>query len=254
MNRFFVVVFLSLFSVICYAQGDVNEFSSDRPGMTTGPDVMSKNKLIWEVGLAFENDCIDEIGVKTLNYHNSLFRYGLSNYAEVRFGFATNETYTRNAERYGGISSLFVGTKMKLLDESKIFPKVSFLGELLLPGSINSNYLPQHIGANLHLVFNNEITSWFSLGYDAGVVWSGMQDEEHASTILGLNLNFKPSERFSLYVEECNTLNKENLYFTELGATYMVSSRVQVDAYADIDLQHINKYINLGLGLSWLIL
>lgn len=252
MNKFLIVVFLSFITIICYAQ-DNAEFSADRPGVTTSPDIMPKYKLMWETGLAYENDRTEETSVKTLNYHNSLFRLGLSDYAELRFGFAANHTYLKNEDSYGGISSLLVGTKMKIFDGYNVIPKISFLGELLLPGKSGSNYLPPHIGANLHLAFSNDITSWFSVGYDAGLIWSGMPEEEHASTFLSINCNFKPTERLGLYVEECNFLNQKNLYVVEMGGTYMVSSRIQLDAYADVNLKHLGDYINIGLGVAWLI-
>lgn len=44
MNKFLIVVFLSFITIICYAQ-DNAEFSADRPGVTTSPDIMPKYKL-----------------------------------------------------------------------------------------------------------------------------------------------------------------------------------------------------------------
>lgn len=239
-------------SLSCHAQEGL-EFVADRPGATTGPDIAPKYKLIWETGLQYEHDHTDKPTEKTLNYHNSLFRFGVSEYAELRLGIAASQTYPDNQDSYGGISSLTVGTKVKVFDGWRAVPKISLLGELLLPGGSNHCYLPQHVGTNLHLLFNNDITSWFSLGYDVGVFWSGNKDEEQPSTFLGACFSFKPTERLGLFVEEYNTLDTTNQYMTEFGGTYMVSSRVQIDTYIDMNLQHMDKYVNIGLGVVWRI-
>lgn len=241
-----------LTSFCCHAQEDDLEFSADRPGATTSPDITPKYKLMWEVGMQYEYDRTDNVCIKTFNYYNSMFRFGVSDYAELRFGFAASQTYPESEHSYGGISSLTFGTKVKLYDGWRAIPKVSLLGELLLPGGSNHNYLPQHIGGNLHLVFSNDITSWFSLGYDAGLIWSGVTDE-NATTFLGVCCSFKTTQRLGLFIEEYNNLNEENLYMTEFGGTFMITPRVQIDAYADMNLQHMDKYINVGIGVVWKI-
>ena len=252
MNKIILFFVALLASVSCHAQEGL-EFVADRPGATTSPDIAPKYKLFWETGLQYEHDCTDKSTENTLNYHNSLFRFGVSEYAELRLGIAASQSYPDHQDSYGGISSLTVGTKVKIFDGWRAVPKISLLGELLLPGGSNHKYLPQHVGANLHLLFNNDITSWFSLGYDAGVIWSGDTDEEQPSTFLGACFSFMPSERLGLFVEEYNTLNTTNQYMTELGGTYMVSSRVQIDAYIDMNLQHMDKYVNIGIGVVWRI-
>ena len=40
---------------------------------------------------------------------------------------------------------------------------------------------------------------------------------------------------------------------TEFGGTFMVSPRVQIDAYADMNLRRMDKYINVGVGVAWRI-
>ena len=254
-NIFIITALSALLALPCIAQEDDIDFSADRPGMTTNPDVMPKNKLMWEAGLEFENDRIDGDAVNTFNYHNSLFRYGLTDYAELRFAFAASHTYIKGGDNYGGISDLSLGTKVKIYDGYRALPKVAMLAELYLPGGDDHNYLPQHVGTNLHLAFSNEITSWLSLGYDVGMVWSGYSDEDHATTFGSINLNFVPADKACIFIEEYNFWNHDiNQNMIEFGGTYMVSRRVQLDAYADMDLRHFGNYINVGLGVSWRIL
>lgn len=253
MNRLLLSI-LAMFIVFSgYAQEEGLEFSADRPGATTSPDITPKYKLMWEAGLQYEHDRTDGTSINTFNYHNSLFRFGVSDYAELRFGIAASKTYLEGEDNYGGLSSITVGTKVKIFDGWRAVPKISLLGELLLPGGKEHKYLPQHVGGNLHLAFNNDIASWFSLGYDAGVVWSGMSDEVRPSTFLGVCFSFKPTQRLGLFVEEYNTLNEVNSYMTEFGGTFMVSPRVQIDAYADMNLRRMDKYINVGVGVAWRI-
>ena len=56
-------------------------------------------------------------------------------------------------------------------------------------------------------------------------------------------------------MESYNYLNRqdENHYMTELGLTWLVSRRVQLDLEGDFDLKNLGKYYSVGCGISWLI-
>jgi hypothetical protein len=57
------------------------------------------------------------------------------------------------------------------------------------------------------------------------------------------------------FVETYNYLHpeEENQYMTELGITWLVSRRVQLDMEADFDLKDFRNYYSVGCGVSWLI-
>ena len=63
------------------------------------------------------------------------------------------------------------------------------------------------------------------------------------------------TESLGAFVETYNYLNREdeNQYMTELGLTWLVSRRVQLDMEADFDLTNLRNYYSVGCGVSWLI-
>lgn len=246
-----LILFLAIMPTIVNAQDDM-EFTADRPGATTGPDVIAKKTLMLETGMEYESDRICGPAIKTWNYNNSLFRYGLTDFAEVRFSIAGSETYDGDGH-FGGVSDLSLGTKVKIYAGSKYLPKVSLLGTLLLPGGKEHNYLSERIGGDLHLLFNNEICSWFSLGYDVGLTWIGNSGDQE-ETFLGFCFSFQPADKFGCFVEEYNTFAGETTCMSEVGVSYMLSPRLQIDAYTDFNLKHFGKYNNIGIGLAWKIL
>ena len=44
-----------------------------------------------------------------------------------------------------------------------------------------------------------------------------------------------------------------NKYMSEIGFTWLVSRRVQLDIEGDFDLQNLGKYYAVGCGVAWMI-
>lgn len=61
----------------CFAQEEQN-ISADRPGMSTGTDVMPLHKVQWETGVAFDWEHRGGAKQETFTINNTLFRYGLT--------------------------------------------------------------------------------------------------------------------------------------------------------------------------------
>ena len=141
---------------------------------------------------------------------------------------------------------------------------MSFLGTLLLPGGSRSHYLPQHVGIQTHLLFENELSNSFSLGYDVGAEWSG--DTDNPNIFFGVSLNYQATNKLSFFIESYNLYNSQKQddwakpgrashfnCMSEVGAAYMISPRLQVNLYGDINLNEPSKYANVGLGMAWLL-
>lgn len=75
---------------------------------------------------------------RTWVINTSTFRMGVFPNAEVRFQIDESATRT-STNNYIGISTLTIGTKIKITDGKGSIPKISFLGTLLIPGSSHSN-------------------------------------------------------------------------------------------------------------------
>lgn len=263
MKHFLMAVFCLLCAPLTAAAQDEPDFSPDCPGATTGPDIMPQWKIDWETGSSHEWNRRNGAHERTWTINTSTFRMGVTPNAEVRLQIDESATHTPE-DSYAGISALSVGTKIKIFDGAGALPKAAFLGTLLLPGNRHSHYLPQHVGIQAHLLFENEISDRFSLGYDVGAEWSG--DTDNPDVFFGLCLNYQATDKLSLFVESYNRYNSEKQddwakpghashfdCMSEIGAAYMVSPRLQLNVYGDVNFNEPSKYANIGIGFAYLL-
>lgn len=239
-----------LSAITSFAQDDFI-FSADRPGATTGTDIMERHKVQWETGMNFENVTALGASVRTWNINNSLIRFGFSDYAEFRAS-ASVDRVSFDGGSICNLSDLRVGTKVKIFDGYKAAPAISLLAEIIVPGGKDADFMPERVGGNIHLLFNNYVCSWFSLGYDVGVTWTGDVGARE-QVFAGICFGFQPVDRLSLFLEEYNTFAEETSVMTEFGAAFMLTKRLQIDAYADLNLKDFRNYYNVGFGVAWKI-
>lgn len=237
-----------LFPSSIFAQ-EYSVFTADRPGMTTGTDVLPKGRIQWETGVGVEHSSIESPSNTTWTINTSLLRLGISDYAELRL--QADGLYTSSDEGcYGGLANMIVGTKLHLFDGWKAIPEMSLLANIMIPGGKDSNFLPENVGGQLGVLFQNNLSSKLSLGYEADVIWG---DEEKPTVFGGVCLNFQASDKLNLMIEEYNYNNVHTQYWMEIGAAFMVSKRLQIDVATDLSLQYPKRYCNLSLGLAWQI-
>ena len=239
---------LAMFNVAVFAQ-ETNSFTADRPGSTTGPDVLPKGRFQWETGFGYEYSKNDGERKDNFTINTSLFRFGVTDNVEVRFGI--DGMYTKEQDRkYGGVANVSIGTKIALFEGRKAIPAISLLGNVYIPGCKDSNYLPQNVGGSMNLLFKNEICSWFSLGYQVGLSW---KDNAKPTTFAGVSFGFAPTDKLGLFIEQYNNFHDEISCMSEIGASYMVHPRVQIDLATDIDLRHFGNFHNVMVGVAWQI-
>lgn len=202
------------------AQSEEAGFTADRPGATTGVDVLPKGRVQWETGIGLERSKMDGPTATTWTLNNSLLRWGISESAELRL--QADYLYTDiEGTHVKGLSNVAFGTKVKLFEGWKAVPAVSLLGNVLVPGGSDAAFLPEEWGGQMVLLFQNELTSWCSLGYETDLIWS---DAAKPTFFWGACLGFQLNDRLSLMAEEYN-YNKPDGHenWIELGAAYMLT-------------------------------
>lgn len=244
MKHFYLLtLIIALGCTNLWAQEDL-VISADRPGMATGTDVMPLHKIQWETGFAYEHSkgCPDSY---TLN--NTYLRYGLSEWAEVHVG-----ADLLLCDGTTGLSALSVGTKVKMLDGAGWVPTVSFMANLASPHIGSKAYRPDHLAPQLYLLFQNDVTDWFNIGYNIGAEWDGFIAEP--TTFAAVCLGFAITDDLGCFVESYNYFTTESSeYLMDLGLTWIVSPRVQLDVSAAISLTNPYSYFWAGAGVAWLI-
>ena len=251
MKKAFLFVFLVFASMLCFAQDELPTVVPDRPGYTWGTDVTPHQKLIWDHGFGFEKTPEDG---STFTLSSSVLRYGLFENMELRVGTDFMMYNDGDAmEPTFGINPLTIGTKLKVYEGSGILPSIGLLAEVQSPHVGSKDLLPSHLAPSMYLVFENPVTDWFGICYNVGEQWNG--ETAKPTTFLGLCLYFSSYDQFGTFVDFYNYLNSEkgNQYMSEIGFTWLVSRRVQLDIEGDFDLQNFGKYYAIGCGVSWMI-
>ena len=251
MKKTLLLTFSILTASLCFAQEELPTVVPDRPGMSWGAEVTPHHKLIWDNGFGFEKT---SEGAHTLTLSSTALRYGLFENTELRVGTDFLLYNDGDApEPTFGIAPLFVGTKIKLYEGEGFLPSVGVLAELRSPHVGSKDLLPSHLAPSAYLLFEHAIGERFWLCYNAGLEWNGETAEP--TTFLAMALGCYITESLGAFVETYNYLNREdeNQYMTELGLTWLVSRRVQLDIEGDLDLKNPGKYYSVGCGVSWLI-
>jgi len=240
-----LIVFLPVFVMAQESEG----FTADRPGATTGVDVLPKGRVQWETGVGWERNKID-FPETTWTVNTSLLRWGISSNAELRL--QADWLYSSaDGEHSSGLSNLAIGTKVHLFEGWKAVPAVSLLANVMIPGGSDADFLPKEWGGQMGILFENQLTPWLSLGYEADLIWS---DDSRPTLFYGACLCFDFSDRLFLALEEYNYNTSEGTNsWSEVSLGYMLSSRVQIDIGADISLNHPGSFKNLMLGVAWQI-
>lgn len=241
---------LALLSLSAMAQDEDVGFTADRPGATTGVDILPKGRVQWETGMEFERIKVGESAFDSWTFNTSLFRWGIADGAELRL--QTDYLYSIIGDVHlKGFSNVGVGTKVRIFEGWKAVPAISALSTVFIPGSSKFDFMLSKWSGQMGLLLQNELTSWCSLGYEADVLWySGVKP----TYFWGFCLSFQVSDRFSLMVEESNKQFyglHEN--WMEFGAAYQLMPRLQLDLSGDLNLNNPRNYIEIMFGVAWQI-
>ena len=251
MKKTLFAVLLGLVAGICHAQDIQPILFPDRPGALTGTDALPRFKLQWESGMEYESRTD---GPRTLTINSTQLRFGLFENTEIRIGsdFMMVKD-TPGAKPQYGLAPLDIELKTKFCEQSGILPSIGFLVGLVSSHIGTRWMLPSHLSPEMHLLFENTVTDWLEICYNIGVEWDG--ESPTPTTFLGLGLDFNITERLGTFVESYNYLHpgEPNQYMTEFGFTWLASNRLQLDLYADLDLQNIRNFYSVSFGFCWLI-
>lgn len=257
MKKLFPLILLLVCLVAANAQTDSPTLSADRPGMATGPDVTPFLKVVWETGFESTWD-----GDPAFLLPTTMLRFGVTNFAELRLEYdGSYYRFDHQELRHWSydVQPLIIGTKVKIFEGYKWVPKISLMANLAIPLKRNFDALgnAQHVAPSLYLLFQNDVTDWFNIGYNVGAEWSGYS--HIPSTFLALSLGFNIGERFGAFVESYNYLTRYGKRNTEaecnldFGFNCLVHPRVQLDLYGMFNCQDPRNFNGIGLGVAWLI-
>lgn len=245
------ILFFALLTMacLCHAQEEEISFPTDRPGNTWGAEVLPYHKVSWENGFGFERDA-DQ---RSITLPSTIVRYGIFENVELRVGAdVVSQKMEGQTTKTMGVAPLTIGAKFKCYEGDGWLPSVGFLAQVQSPHLGSSELLPSHLAPSMYLVFENSITDWCYVYYNAGAEWDG--ETATPTTFLSLLLGFDIRDDLGAFVETYNYLHPEgNQYLTEFGLYFMPSPRLQFDIAADLDFQNLKDYFAISCGVSWMI-
>lgn len=246
MKRLFVL--LTAAATIFGVTAQEAEFTADRPGASTGPNVVGHKVIQLEQGIQYDGDG----GKGQFTFSNTLLRYGLFDCAELRLGGDALIYPNGNKRWSAAFSGLTLGTKIACFEGRGAIPAVSFMAQLSFPKTGSEGFAVEHLAPSVYLLFDNPVTDWFSIGYNVGAEWNGSLPG--ASTFVAVCFGFSITDRLGCFAESYNYFSKYgHTYAADFGLNYMVGKRVQLDLAANIDLQNPAQCWAMSFGVAWQI-
>ncbi|MBO7570741.1 MAG: transporter [Bacteroidales bacterium] len=252
MNRLFSLVMLMFISMVAFSQNDESSVSADRPGMATGTDVMPFLKVQLETGFEVSSSGSTEILLPT-----TMVRFGVTKFAELRLEYDGSLIQNYSKKWDYEVQPLTLGTKLTVFEGENWIPKISFLANIAIPMKKQGAIQYEHVAPSLYLLFQNDITDWFNIGYNVGAEWYGVSHVP--STFLAVCLGFSFCDNFGAFIESYNYFTRYGKKNTDVecdldfGLTYTVHPRVQLDLYGMFNCQNPKSFNGIGFGVAWLI-
>ena len=250
--------------------------SADRPGV--GSEVLDRGYIQWETGF----EVAHFMATHFVTLPTTLFRFGVHKRVEMRLEYngwlmlsdhPDSDPTSADAALYAP-SWLWVGSKFQLWQhhggslDQKWIPRAALLLNLGLPTTtVLAEDMP--IAGIVDLAFENEVLEWLSLSYNLSVQW--VEWAPAPDILPSLAINFMPTDHLGLFVEsfamfDCDAVRPDGSTYThsdvnfDLGLTYAVHPRVQLDIYGGFNLYNSSPALSgpkqssfLGFGVTWLI-
>jgi hypothetical protein len=222
--RIYLAILCLLGSSIVLAQNE--DFASDRPGLSDSPDLIEKNS--WQIASGFDISKYNHYGIYQLS--NNTLKYGINKLFEARLDFAFQ--YDPEQKLYG-ITSPALGIKSLLFRQNKWLPKTAFIFEYY-PPPFSSTQQPSGMATEICLSYNYKNGN--DIYYNIGTNWIDINAVPTLNSLIGFSYEF--SEKTSTFIELYlyKTSKKPLNYVSDIGITYQLNDKFQIDFSAGLDL------------------
>lgn len=244
-------------SIVLMAQEDNRpELITDRPDLTESAAIVPKGALQIETGFAFEGDKAGNLQQDNFSLFTTVLRYGVNENFELRLASSLNMNNTKidgESSSLIGISYVEVGLKLKMVDGDGLKPQIAFLTSVIIPESGEKEFSPQYLTPAMAVAFSHDLGNTFSLGYNIGAVWNGLNAKPAAkySVVLGIAI----AKNLGGYVETYGYFaqDEQGVNIADFGLTYLIRPNLQIDASAGFGLSEVSPDYFISAGISWRI-
>jgi len=235
---------LLIFANIAHSQTP-KVISSDRPGLSDGPDVVGTAVFQLQSGIDFQDNGAS--GSDTV-VNSNVLRYGLSEKVELRANFSLLSVESPGSDQQG-IDDVAVGGRVNLIDQTDGWvPALGLQTLLLLP--IEGTFTKSDARPLVLLSANFQAHDSGVITTNAGFSYDGISPKVQYNYTLTYTYSLNP--KWAVFIEEYgNIVNDNHLSHVDTGLAYTFNKNTIFDLGIGTD---INSYVDqtfVSLGVSW---
>jgi hypothetical protein len=243
-----ILIIVLIVSNSIYSQ-TLEPIQADRPDQTETPAIVPKGMFQAETGFTFQkNDAFS----KSFSLPSTLWKYGVNDNFELRLitEFLSDEI---NKEKIKGFTPVYLGFKVKLVDEKGIVPKTSFIGHISLPNASSKEFKTEFFAPEFRFVMQHTLSEKISFSYNLGAEWDGFSAEP---TFIYTNaIGYSITEKLGSYIEIFGFIpQKENSNHSfDGGITYLINPNFMLDLSSGIGISKNAPKNYFAFGFSFRI-
>ncbi len=228
---------------------------AERPGFTNPPAVVPKKKLQIEAGFNYENVKLkgSDISTDYYLYPTTFFRYGLTKTFELRLeadiaGISSGSAGVKTTQ--SGLNPVTIGAKYYICEQKKARPEAAFVFSLTLPYIGRDDFQPLYPAPGMAFYFQNTLNDKWSIGYNAGMQWSG--NDANPVSLLTFSPTYNITKKLAAFAEIYGYFQKYNVpdIRCDGGVTYIPIPNLQLDISAGPGLAGPTTNYFVGAGIS----
>ena len=226
----------------CYTQ----ELVTDRPDQTESAVTVPLHSLQIETGFAYESFNENNIYVENYNIAGTLFRYGLENNVEFRFG--AGYLIYKGEETTVDFDDLLVGLKINFLKEDSAPIDLGLMAHVVVPVFPIFNF--QLIEPELIFAASRSLSDKFSISANFGGSWDSQWTEVAYlyTTVLGYSFTEKLGSFIEVYGNLSSSFSPVHNY--DAGLTYLLSNNLQLDISGGRRFSEDDSFWFISTGVS----
>ena len=246
-----IIFLLFLLSALSVTAQFNETIRTGRPGQAIGPFSVGRNVIQLQSG--FDINRLEEknTNINSTAYGpNAVLRIGLAENFEINSGIEYKSINTEIVDSnytLKGLSSLSLGSRIHLFDESKFWPSLGL--QISLKTKLRGDFQTEDLAPKLMLIGSKSISKKLSLLVNLGLDYNG-----NSTSPIGLyviNMGYSFAQKIGTFIEFYGSFDDTNAsLFTDAGFYFLVNNNLQFDLYGGIE-QTNNLNFFISAGLSW---
>jgi hypothetical protein len=190
-------------------------------------------------------------------YPTTLLRYGVMKNIELRLQVdvagTSNSDGSTKLGSISGLNPIIVGAKIYLFEQKKSRPEAAMVFSLTLPYFGKEEFQPQYPAPSVGLYFQNTLNKKVSIGYNAGLQWSG--NDANPTALLTFSPTYNFTKKLSGFAEIYGIFQKGAVpdERCDAGVAFLALNNLQLDVSAGPGIAGGTKNYFISGGISYRI-